>query len=69
MVYADYTYYKETYLGKLIPEDEFPMLAKRASEYLDYITVGRAAENASLPALQDACSDLAEQNKLINLEQ
>lgn len=69
MVYADYTYYKETYLGKLIPEDEFPMLAKRASEYLDYITVGRAAENASLPALQDACCALAEQYKVIEKAQ
>lgn len=46
MVYADYTYYKETYLGTLISESEFPMLAKRASEYLDYITVGKASEHA-----------------------
>ena len=69
MVYADYTYYKETYLGTLIPESEFPMLAKRASEYLDYITVGKASENASMLEIKDACCALSEQYKVIEKAQ
>lgn len=41
MVYADFEFYDETYLGDTIPEDEFPKYAKRASEWVDYATFNR----------------------------
>lgn len=45
MAYADYTYYSETYLGTAIAEADYDRLALRASEYIDRITFGRAAED------------------------
>ena len=41
MAYADYSYYEETYLGDSIPEAQFPKYAKRASEWVDYMTFNR----------------------------
>ena len=42
-MYADYTFYTDTYLGTVIGEADFPRLSSRASEFLDYYTHGRAA--------------------------
>lgn len=44
MAYADYAFYKNTYLGNAIEEADFPTLAERASEYVDYITRGKATD-------------------------
>lgn len=41
MAFCDYEFYKNEYLGNLITEAEFPRLAMRASERLNYITYGR----------------------------
>ena len=38
--YADYAFYGSQYYGSTIPPGEFPRLAGRASEYIDYITSG-----------------------------
>lgn len=65
MAYADYEYYKTTYLGTAISEGEFQRLALRASSFLDYYTQGRAARNADLDALKMACCALAEQYQVI----
>ena len=46
MAYADYTYYTDTFLGTAVKESDFPRLALRASSYLDYYTMGKAAKNA-----------------------
>ena len=43
MAYADYNYYISVYVGCAVPEDAFPALAQRASAYVDYATMGRAA--------------------------
>ena len=43
MVYVDYSYYTDTYLGNAIAAADFPRLAKRASERVDYLTRQRAA--------------------------
>lgn len=41
MIFSDYTYYKEKFCGKLIPQDDFLYFAARASEYIDWQTFGR----------------------------
>ena len=67
MAYADYEYYKTTYLGTDIDEANFPRLALRASTFLDYYTQGRAAQNPDLDALKMACCAVAEQYQSIDL--
>lgn len=69
MVYANYEYYKETYLGAAISEADFPRYALRASSFLDYYTQGRAEKNPSLEALKMACCNLAEQYQIIDTAQ
>ena len=69
MAYADYTYYTDTYLGTAVKESDFPRLALRASSYLDYYTMGKAAKNAGLDALEMACCALAEQIQTIEAAQ
>lgn len=69
MAYADYEYYKDTYLGTAIKEADFPRLALRASSFLDYYTQGRAAQNQNLDALKMACCALAEQYQAIDTAQ
>lgn len=58
MTYADYSYYTGEYLGNVVPETDFPRLAKRASEYLDYITDGNIAATTDKVSL--ACCAVAE---------
>ena len=60
MTYADYEYYTTTYLGTAIQEDAFPRLALRASAFLDYCTLGRAAKHACMDAVKMACCAIAE---------
>ena len=68
MVYADYTYYSDTYMGN-VKEEDFPRLAVRASSFLDYYTQGRSAKNADLEALKMACCALVDQYQLIEQAQ
>lgn len=67
MAYADYEYYKDTYLGTAIQEADFSRLALRASSFLDYYTQGRADKNQELEALKMACCAVAEQYQSIDL--
>ena len=69
MAYADYDFYKITYLGMAIQEADFPRLSLRASAFLDYYTQGRAALNAGLDALKMACCAVAEQYQYIDTAQ
>ena len=57
MVYVTYAYYVGTYYGQT-PESDFNRLSVRASSYLDYITLGKAAKNADLDAVKMACCAL-----------
>ena len=61
MVYADYGYYQNTYRGSL-PEGEFDRLARRASAYLDALTLGHIkgawGEDARV---KNACCSVAEE--------
>ena len=65
MAYATYDYYTSGYQGKSIPEADFERLAERASEYIDYVTFGRAVNygNANT-ALKKACCAIAETYQL-----
>lgn len=63
MIYANYDYYKEKFCGTLIPQDNFPYFAARASEYIDWQTFGRLEK--VIPGEYDAkvrncCCALAE---------
>lgn len=58
MAYADYTYYVDNFKGAAVSEADFPAAAERASEYIDYITRGRAT--ADMDAVKRACCAMAE---------
>lgn len=69
MIYADYDYYLNEYYGRAISAEDFPRLALRGSQYIDYITQGRAEANASLEAVKMCCCALAEQYRMIDSAQ
>lgn len=60
MIYAEFEYYRDVYHGVSVLEDDFPGLAVKASAYLNYITMGKAAKNADLDAVKLACCALAD---------
>lgn len=66
MIYADYDYYANSYFGRSIPEDDFPRLALRGSQYIDYITQGKAEAQAELAEVKMCCCELAEQYQTID---
>lgn len=59
-MYADYTYYTNQYFGVTVSEMDFPRLATRASDYIDYLTLGKAAGYADNDAVKKCCCALAE---------
>lgn len=69
MVYADYDFYANEYFGQAISEPDFPRLALRGSQYIDYITQGRAEARADLEAVKMCCCELAEQYQTIDAAQ
>ncbi len=69
MVYADYEFYTNTYFGRAISEADFPRLALRGSQYIDYITQGRAEARAGLEAVKMCCCELAERYQSIEAAQ
>lgn len=62
MVYATYQYYVETYCGTAVPEDVFPRVIRKASQYIDYFNFGRITEENvdEYPILPDCACDMAE---------
>ena len=69
MVYADYDFYTNEYFGRAISEADFPRLALRGSQYIDYITQGRAEAKAGLEAVKMCCCELAEKYQTIETAQ
>lgn len=65
-MYADYTYYTDAFYGNVIDEDSFPRYAMRATEFIDYFTMGKAKDNQDLDAVKKCCCALAEQYSAIN---
>lgn len=58
--YADYDFYTDKYLGRIIPnENDFAYYALRASEIIDNKTFGRI--NEITPAVQLACCAAADE--------
>lgn len=55
MLYADYTYYTDTYKGKVIPMGDYDRLALKASAYLDKLTRGGIKETTE-PVKMAACA-------------
>ena len=41
VIVSNYTYYRDTYLGTLLTEENFPKYALRADSFLDLLTTGR----------------------------
>ena len=60
-MYASYEYYNSEYMGAPMSEEEYSRAAKKAGQYLDYYTMGRAKDSKGLEALSMACCALAEQ--------
>lgn len=65
MIYADYDFYCNEYFGRSISAEDFDRFALRGSQYLDYITYGKAEKNTCLRPLKMACCALAEQYQTI----
>lgn len=63
MAYADFDYYSNDYKGTAIAEGDFPAVAERATDYIDYITRNRA-DGADV-RVKKACCALAEAYKVI----
>lgn len=62
MAYADYGYYVAAYRGDVLTESNFDKYAERASDYIDYITSGQAANyNDSHDLVKKCCCAMAEQ--------
>ena len=68
-MYADYEYYESDFYGDKIDDEAFPKYAMLASDFIDYMTMGRAANNADLPAVKKCCCALAEQYQTIDAVQ
>ena len=49
LIVSDYEYYRNTYLGEMLTEENFPKYALRADSFLDLLTTGRYAKDC-LPA-------------------
>ena len=61
MAYADFQYYKDTFLGNAIEEIDFPRLSLRASEYIDAHTGGIIPQLSAIPEeVQKATCAVAE---------
>lgn len=61
MAYADYEFYIDCYRGSRIPEADFARLAERATEYIDFATLGTAMDYPDTRQLvKKACCAVAE---------
>lgn len=62
MSYATFDFYVEEYGGRKLNEYDFTGYANRASDYIDYVTLGRAAAyDDAKNALKRCCCALADQ--------
>lgn len=64
-MYATYAYYTGAWYGSTISSDDWEKYATRASDYIDYLTGGRAKTyDDTTDALKKACCAVAEQMAL-----
>ena len=62
MVYADFSYYKDTYCGEMA-EGDFKRLSRSASAYLDSVTLDRipsVTDEKIMEKVKDACCAVAD---------
>lgn len=62
MIYADFSYYKDTYCGEMA-EGDFKRLSRSASAYLDSVTFDRIAAVADekiMERVREACCAVAD---------
>lgn len=60
-MYADYVYYKITYQGGLLTEEQWPAAARTADAWLNRLTFGRLRHGAPVDdAVRNACCAMAE---------
>lgn len=62
-MYADYEYYTNVFYGTQIKEEEFNAACSRASDYIRYITKGKATED--IPEVKNAACAIAERYQTI----
>ena len=61
-MYATYAYYTSEWYGSICTSEDWPKYGQRASDYIDYITMGKAATYTDTTgALKKACCAVAEQ--------
>lgn len=63
-MYADYSYYTDTYCGNTLTADEFARASTRASSFLDYFTRNKAKDYEG-EEIKMCCCALAEQFQVI----
>ena len=66
-MYADYSFYVDQYYGYSIDAADFPRLASRASDFIDYYTKGKSKKVTDpdvLEIMSKACCALAEQMQI-----
>lgn len=59
-MYADYTFYKNSFGGVVIPEERFGYFCVKASAYLDYMVCRELTEDDITTAVKNAVCDIAE---------
>ena len=62
MIYADFSYYKDTYCGEMA-EGDFKRLSRSASAYLDSVTLDRIAavtDEKIMEEVKEACCAVAD---------
>ena len=62
MIYADFSYYKDTYCGEMA-EGDFKRLSRQASAYLDSVTFDRIAavtDEKIMEKVREACCAVAD---------
>lgn len=69
MVYADYNFYVTSFLGSSIREEDFPRLALRASQFIDYYTLGKSRNFPELEDIKMACCAIAEKYQIVEMAQ
>ena len=63
-MYSDFEFYQDGFYGNLIPMEDFPRFASRASDFIDYYTEGKAeqaSDESILTLIKKACCAIAEQ--------
>lgn len=67
MIYADYDFYVETYMGTM-PEESYQAAASRAGGFMEYITLGRVKKKPDEDAVKRCACALADQYHLYQLQ-